>query len=130
MKQAMPRPKLPKISHEMKAWSAALEREVCDWPQVRASSFFGLVAFHHKDRIFALLPRTRAISTANSLGFKLDATPPGLRAHLEADVRIGSLQMQKSRWFSFEVSSQGDLHDALEWLRTAYVAAGKKKKQS
>ena len=64
MKQAMPRPKLPKISDEMKAWSAALEREVCDWPQVKASSFFGLVAFHHKDKIFALLPRTRAISAA------------------------------------------------------------------
>ena len=38
--------------------------------------------------------------------------------------------MQKSRWFSFEIASQGDLHDALELLETAYEAAGKKKKQT
>src|SRR5258708_14937684 len=126
----MPRPKLPKISDEMKAWSAALAHEVGEWPQVTASSFFGLTAFHRKGKIFALLPRTRAMGTANSLAFKLDAATSGCRAHLESDVRIGALQMQKSRWFSFEVSSQDDLHDALDWLGMAYEAAGKKKKQN
>jgi hypothetical protein len=126
----MARPKLPKISDEMKAWSAALEREVGDWPQVTASSFFGLTAFRRKDKIFALLPRTRAMGTANSMAFKLEAPIPGCQARLEANPRIAALQRQKSRWFSFEVSSHGDLHNALEWLRTAYVAAGKKKKQN
>ena len=130
MKQAKPRPKLPKISDEMKAWSAALEREVGDWSQVTASSFFGLTAFHRKDKIFALLPRTRSMGTANSLAFKLHTPTPSFRARLNADARIGSLQMQKSRWFRFEISSQGDLHDALDWLGTAYEAAAKKKKQS
>jgi hypothetical protein len=36
--------------------------------------------------------------------------------------------MQKARWFAFELSSDTDLHDALDWLGRAYEAAGKSKK--
>ena len=31
--------------------------------------------------------------------------------------------MQASRWFVFELSSDSDLNDALDWLRRAYEAA-------
>jgi len=119
---------LPPASEEMKAWSAALAGEVSRWPQVRARVFFGFTALYRKEKIFAALPRTRAMWTANSLGFKLENAKPALQTRLERDPRIGSTRMQKARWFTFEMSSDTDLHDALEWLGHAYEAAGKSKK--
>jgi hypothetical protein len=32
--------------------------------------------------------------------------------------------MHKSRWFTFELSSDRDLRDALDWLGRAYETAG------
>lgn len=122
------RPSLAPISEEMKAWSAALADEGCGWPQVATRSFFGFTALYRKDKIFAILPRTRGMETANSLAFKLEGPTPAVRARLEKDPRIGSTQMQKARWFTFELSSDADLHAALEWLGLAYEAAGKNKK--
>jgi hypothetical protein len=130
MKQPRPaRPKLPPVSEEMKAWSAALAAEVDDWPQLSARSFFGFTALYRKDKMFAALPRTRAMGTSNSLAFKLDSPAPAAAARLKKDPRIGSMDMQKQkmRWFTFELSSDSDLHDALDWLGRAYEAAGKKK---
>jgi hypothetical protein len=53
---------------------------------------------------------------------------PALRSRIEKDSRVGTVNMQKARWFTFEVSSDRDLHDALDWLGSAYEAAGKRKK--
>ena len=112
----------------MKAWSAALAGEGGSWPQVSTRSFFGFTAFYRKDRIFALLPGTRGMATANSLAFKLQAPTAAVRVRLEKDSRIGSTDMQKTRWFTFELASDADLHDALGWLGRAYETAGKDKK--
>ena len=112
----------------MKAWSTALAGEVCTWPQVATRAFFGLTALYRKDQIFAVLPRTRGMETANSFGFKLESTPSSLRGRLVKDARIGSTRMQKARWFTFEVSSDADLHEGLEWLSKAFEAAGKSQK--
>ena len=114
----------------MKAWSAAIGSEVAGWPQVSTRSFFGFTALYRGDRIFALLPRTRGMETANSLAFKLDAPTTGLRARLDQDPRITSTHMGNARWFTFELSSDSDLHSVLEWLGTAREAAGKNKKSS
>jgi hypothetical protein len=119
------RPKLPAVSEQMKAWSSALCAEIDDWPRVTARVFFGFTALYRRDRIFALLPRTRGMETANSLAFKLESPAARLLARLRQDSRIGSIQMQKARWFTFELSSDADLHDALDWLARAYEAAGK-----
>lgn len=127
-KKQSSRPKLPKISEEMKAWSAALAGEVGGWPNVTPRSFFGFTALYRKDRMFAALPRTRGMRTPNSLVLKIDAPTPVLCARLEEDARIGSMQMQKARWFTFELSCDADLRGALEWLALAYEAAGKNKK--
>jgi len=124
------RPKLPVVSEQMKAWSAALASEICGWPQVTSKAFFGLTALYRKDKIFAVLPRTRGMETANSFGFKFETVPPRLRGRLEKDPRIGSTRMQKARWFTLELSSDADLKGALEWLSRAYEAAGKTKKSS
>ena len=118
-------PKFPAVSEQMKAWSAALADELNDWPQVTARSFFGFTALYRKEFIFAALPRTRAMETANSLVFKVENPSARLRSRLESDRRIGSMDMQRARWFTFEVSSDSDLHDALDWLGRAYDAAAK-----
>lgn len=126
MKQAKPRPKLPAISNEMKAWSSAIVAEISDWPQVNARFFFGFIALYRKDKMFGALPRTRAIATANSLAFKLEAPARAVRARLDKTTSQWSAPSGKIRWFIFEIHSDGDLHDALDWLGKAYAAAGNK----
>ena len=129
MKQRKPqRPKLPKVSEQMKAWSTALEAEVRVWPQLSARSFFGFTALYRKEKIFAALPRTRAWGTENSLAFKLESQAPATRTRLETDERIGTTLMSKTRWYTFQLFSDADVHDALDWLALAYEAAGKHKK--
>jgi hypothetical protein len=129
MKGKPSRPKLPKASEEMKAWSAALASEAESWPQVTVRAFFGLTALYRRARIFALLPRTRAMETPNSLVFKLESPPARIRTRLQRDPRVGSTEMQKARWFTFELITATDLRDALDWLGQAYEAAGKIKKR-
>ncbi len=122
------RPNLPPVSEQMKAWSAALASEISGWPQVASRAFFGLTALYRKDKIFAVLPRSRGMGTANSFGFKFENAPTSSLDRLDKDSRIGSTRMQKARWFTFELSSDADLHEGLEWLSRAYQAAGKTKK--
>ncbi len=124
------RPKLPRVSDEMKAWSAALSSEVLDWPQVTTRAFFGFTALYRRARIFALLPRTRAMETPNSMAFKLEFPPSRILMRLQQDSRVGSTEMRKARWFTFEMTSGPDLRDALDWLGHAYEAAGKSKTRS
>jgi len=120
------RPKLPKISEEMKAWSAALAAETTGWPHVRTRSFFGFTALYRKDKIFAILPRTRGMGTPNTLAFKLESAAPQLRSCLQQDARVGVTQMRATRWSTFELAADADLHYALDWLARAYEAAGAK----
>ncbi len=119
------RPKLPAVSEQMKEWSAALAAEIGGWPWVTARAFFGFTALYRRAKIFALLPRTRGMETANSLAFKLESPAPRLLAQLQQDPRIGSAQMRKARWFTFELTADKDLRDALDCLARAYEAAGR-----
>ena len=119
---------LPKVSEEMKAWSAALGAEVGDWPYLSLRSFFGFTALYRKEKIFAVLPRTRGWGDANSLAFKLEPATTANLSRVEKDPRIGFTLMQKTRWYTFQVSSDADLHDALDWLGRAYEAAGRRRK--
>lgn len=122
------RPDLPRISEEMKAWSAALADELSDWPQISVRAFFGFSALYRNDKLFALLPRTRGMDSPNALAFRFDALTAAARLRLENDRRVGSADLQKARWFTFELSSDADLHDALRCLEEAYEAAAKHKK--
>jgi TfoX/Sxy family transcriptional regulator of competence genes len=122
------RPKLPPISDEMKAWSSALENEVSTWPQVTTKSFFGFTALYRKDFMFAVLPRTRSLETASAIAVRLETRSKAIQTRLENDPRVTSAPMESERWFAFHLSSDRDLHDALDWIGLAYEAAGKKKK--
>ena len=121
------RPKLPKVSEQTKAWSAALSAEVTGWPEVRTRAFFGFNALYRGERIFALLPRTRAMGTPDSIALKFESPTARVRKLLEADPRIGSTDMQATRWYTFELSEDAHLRDALDWLGRAYEAAGRRK---
>lgn len=118
-----PRPKLPAVSEQMKAWSAALAAEVETWPAVTSRPMFGFNALYRRKRIFAVLPRSRGMGTPNSLAFKLPAPSPSMRTRLEDESRIQTTVMRASRWFTFELSSDRDLRDALEWLSRAHERA-------
>ncbi len=113
----------------MKAWSAALATDAEGWPQVTARAFFGFTALYRRDRIFALLPRTRAMDTPNSLAFKLECPRVQILTRLRRDPRAGATEMRKARWFTFELTTAADLRGALDWLGQAYDAAGKRKQQ-
>jgi len=65
------------------------------------------------------------METANSLGIRLEEPAADVSARLKKNPRIGSTRMKRARWFTFEFSSNADLHDALDWLNRAYEAAGK-----
>ena len=112
----------------MKAWSAALAVEVADWPRATARSFFGFNAVYRGDNIFGMLPRTRSFGNGNLLAFRIDNAADRLKARLKKDHRIGAIDQNNTRWFTFELSSDADLRAALDWLGAAYQAAGKRPK--
>ena len=117
------RPSLPAISEQMKAWSAALEAELVEWPRVSLRPMFGFKALYRGKRIFGVLPRTRGMGSANSLAFKLEGASPRVLARLNKDPRTQTTMMPARRWFVFELSSDRDLKDAMDWLGRAYEAA-------
>lgn len=117
-------PKLLQVSEEIREWSAMLERELGNWPDVTSRPMFGLIGFYRDDVIFACLPRTRALSSPNSIIFKFNRMPPKLLKHAKKDRRIGSeREGPGARWYSFELNSTDDLSDALWWLSQAYEEA-------
>jgi hypothetical protein len=107
----------------MKAWSAALATEVATWPNVTSRPMFGMTALYRRRKIFAALPRTRCMDLPDSVAFKLESPGPAISAKLRRDSRIAFTDMAKARWLSFEIRSDADLRDALEWLGRAYEAA-------
>jgi hypothetical protein len=122
-----PREKFPTISEEMKEWSALLQSELNSWPAITTKSMFGFLFFYRSGKIFAGLPRTKGFESPSSLVFKFDPMPPGLRKRAAADQRMdASTKVTSKGWFSFNLSSDADLRDALFWLNQAYEAATKR----
>jgi hypothetical protein len=81
---------------------------------------FGLTAVYPGRRIFAVLPRSRALGTPNSIAFKLEDAGPRVLARIKKDSRIQTTMMRAKRWFVFELTSDGDMTGALGWLRRAH----------
>ena len=82
----------PPISEEMKAWATALAAETADWPQLSQRSFFGFTALYRGEKIFAMLPRSKNLESANTIAFKIDTIPSNLRDRLQSDSRVGSIE--------------------------------------
>jgi hypothetical protein len=111
----------------MKEWSALLQTELNSWPAITTKSMFGFLFFYRSGEIFAALPRTKGFESPSSLVFKFDPMPPGLRKRAAADQRMNASTKVTSRgWFSFNLSSDADLREALFWLHQAYETAAKR----
>jgi hypothetical protein len=108
----------------MKHWAAMLGAELERWPGVMTRPMFGFLSFYRGKNIFAALPKTRAMGSPNSFIFRLPEDSP-LKARAKKDPRVGSSEMARARWLTFEMQSEADLRDALTWLDRAYLAAGK-----
>ena len=117
------REQLPPLSEQMKAWSTALAAELSEWPQVTQKCFFGFTALYRGKTMFGLLPRTRSIFKGNAVAFRMEAANRSTQFRLEKDPRISAFDKDKRRWFTFELSSDSDLHGAMEYLGKAFDRA-------
>jgi hypothetical protein len=126
------RPPMLRIPEEMKEWAGLLEAELASWPEVSARPMFGMRAFYRKRRIFAAVPRTRALNSPTSVIFKLHAQPSKKAGnawdrqrqfHDMEDSRLKELRMTSAGWLSFELNSAEDIRDALYWFEQAYNKA-------
>jgi hypothetical protein len=125
-KRGYPHKFLP-ISEEMKEWSALLQSELNSWPAITTRSMFGFLFFYRRGAVFAALPRTKGFDSPSSLVFKFNPMPPSLQNRATADQRMdASTKVTSKGWFSFKLSSDADLRDALFWLNQAYEAATKR----
>jgi hypothetical protein len=116
--------KLPRVSEEMKQWSAMLAQEITTWPRVISRPMFGSLGLYRGKTIFAAIPVTRGIGAANSINFKLESMPPKTAKRLQADPRLAVESKFKAKhWHAFEINSADDLRDALWWLNQAYELA-------
>ena len=122
------REKFLPVSDQMKAWSSALAAEFQDWPQVTQKSFFGFTALYRGKRMFGLLPRTKSVFTPNAVAFRFNSLSRAVKSLLEKDSRVSAFDKHKTSWFIFELSSDSDLHDALDYLGHAFDAARSPKK--
>ena len=110
--------KLYRVSEELKEWAGMLAAEVAAWPRVRTKPMFGLVSFYRGKKIFAALPRTRALPTAHSIIFKFHAENAATRrARRELHANPAA------KLVSFELRAPEDLSQALQWLDLAYRSA-------
>ena len=107
----------------MKQWSALLGAELERWPGVSTKPMFGFVSFYRGRNIFAALPKTRAMHSANSIIFKLRRTSRQELEKLRRDPRAKVSEKGTAGWQSLEVASPSDLKHALGWLDRAYRAA-------
>ena len=113
----------PKISEEMKEWSALLARELHSWPQITTKKMFGFLAFYRNGTIFAALPRTRGFDSPSSLIFKFHPMAPKLLKRAKANERMdGSTRVLGHGWSSYQLRTQADLRDVVWWLSQAYEA--------
>jgi hypothetical protein len=112
----------------MREWSAMLEQELSGWPDVTSRPMFGMIGFYRRGRIFAALPRTRALNTPNSVIFRFEPMPQRLARRAQRDLRVDAeREARESKWYSFKLNSPDELREALWWMNQAYEAAKSRK---
>ena len=123
-KTVRPRPKLPRVSEEMKRLAGLLEAEMLGWPNVTSRPMFGLNGIYRGHNIFAVLPRTRAMDVPDSIAFRLLKRPQNIMNELSKDEWIVA-STADAKWISFVMESDSEIHAALKWLALAYRQAVK-----
>ena len=119
-----PRPKMVRVSNEMKEWCSMLGHEISTWPDVSVRPMFGLQGFYRGSKIFAGLPVTRAIGGANSVIFKLGKPSGEQSTRMGQDLRVSTGKSMRSvAWYAFELTSEDEIRALLWWLGQAYENA-------
>ena len=119
-------PKFFRVDEEMKHRASLLEKEIVGWPEVRTKPMFGMVSFFRKKAIFAAVPRTRTLRSAESIILKFDPPTMALCEKIETEPRISrDAPGPGAGWHAFELASDADIKDALWWLNQAYELAAK-----
>ncbi len=94
------------------------------WPNVTSRPMFGLNGVYRGGKIFAVLPRTRAMDAADSMAFRFSTRSKRINEQLRGDNRIITAAPD-AKWISFVIESDANIHDALSWLELAYQEAAK-----
>ena len=103
-----------------------LEAEVSGWSGVSKKNMFGYQGLYRNGKIFAALPRSRAMKSPRALMLKFADASPTILNSLEKDPRVDTVSgMSGARWFFFELDEASAVKDALGWLSRAYEAAKK-----
>ena len=119
-----PRPKMVRVSNEMKEWCSMLGHEISTWPDVSVRPMFGLQGFYRGSTIFAGRPVTRAIGGANSVIFKLGKPSGEQSTRMGQDLRVSTGKSMRSvAWYAFELTSEDEIRALLWWLGQAYENA-------
>jgi hypothetical protein len=114
------------IDDEMKEFSAMLETELCTWPGVSKKPMFGYQGLYRHGKIFAALPRSRAMKSPNSILFKSASISPAILESAKKDSRVDTVSgMSAAGWLTFDLKGASDMKDALTLLSRAYEAAKK-----
>ena len=113
-------PQIPGRLEEMRQWSALLEQELSSWPQVTLRPMFGLTGVYRKEKIFGILPRTKAFETPSSVAFKIHRPTSQTAKLLKEDERLMITKGKRAGWITFEVNSAVELRNALKWFDLAY----------
>jgi hypothetical protein len=117
-------PKWFPIDDEMKELSAMLEKEVSDWPGISKKSMFGYQGLYRAGKIFAALPRSRAMRSPRSIMIKFVSASPAVLESAKKDSRVSTVSgMSGAGWLFFELDEASATKDALGWLGRAYEAA-------
>jgi hypothetical protein len=104
----MTRPKLPRISEEMRRMCVMLGEEILRWPDVRVNPMFGMRAYYRGKKVFALIPDKRAFDEADSIMYKMASATD---------------MMEGKKWKAFKLTAAEDLGAALDILDRAYRKA-------
>src|SRR5207344_1445025 len=98
--------------------------ELQAWPGITTKPMFGFLSFYRKRYIFAALSTTRGFGSPSSFMLKFDPLPISLFKRAQRDSRLNMrTHIPGKGWFSFELSSESDIRDALFWLDQAYEEA-------
>jgi hypothetical protein len=116
------RPRMFKVSDEVRLWATRLAEEVASWPNVTSRPMFGMIAFYRAKTVFAALPVTRTFPTRNSIVFKFNRDTAETRKTREA-LAVYEGNQSRTNWLSFELSSPEDITPAISWLDLAYRSA-------
>jgi len=104
----MKRPKLVRVSEEMRRMCVMLGDEMLRWPEVRTHPMFGMRAFYRGKIVFAMLPDKRAFENADSIMYKIAS---------------GAEKSEGKKWKLLKLATAENLGAALEILDKAYNKA-------